>query len=163
MRIIFGPKFLDEYEYEYEYYSTPKFWTNTNNIRVSICGRIWIRIFVIRIIFKYYSNTELFVHLWVGVGVGVGREGVSSWKRGREATSSPTTSTRSGSRRRNRDEETELLENWNRGEKEIESMVFCPAKWNWDWRRGFKNAKNAKLKPTSLKMHMNMMLNCLTN
>ena len=37
---------------------------NTNNIRVSICGRIRIRIFVIRIIFEYYSNTKLFAHLW---------------------------------------------------------------------------------------------------
>ena len=63
IRIIFGPKFLDEYEYEY--YSDPKFWTNTNmnNIWVSICGQIRIRIFVIRIIFEYYSNTELFAHL----------------------------------------------------------------------------------------------------
>ena len=60
-RIIFGPKFLDEYKHEY--YSDPNFRTNTNmnNIRVSICGRI--RIIVIRIIFEYYSNTELFAHL----------------------------------------------------------------------------------------------------
>ena len=35
-----------------------------NNIRVSICGWIRIQIFVIWIIFKYYSNTELFAHLW---------------------------------------------------------------------------------------------------
>ena len=51
-------------EREYEYYSQPNFWTNTNNIWVSICGPIRIRIFVIRIIFQYYSNTELFAHLW---------------------------------------------------------------------------------------------------
>ena len=40
--IIFGPKFLDEYEY----YSDPNFWTNTNtnNIRTKIFGRIRIRI-----------------------------------------------------------------------------------------------------------------------
>ena len=43
--------------------------TNTNNIRVSICGRIRIRIFFIRIIFEYYSNTELFAHLWQCYGM----------------------------------------------------------------------------------------------
>ena len=59
-------------EYKYEYYSDPNFWTNTNtnNIRVSICGRIRIRIIVIRIIFEYYSNTELFAHLCVDNGDG---------------------------------------------------------------------------------------------
>ena len=36
-----------------------------NNIRLSICGRIRIRIFVIPIIFEYYSNTKLFAHLWL--------------------------------------------------------------------------------------------------
>ena len=30
---------------------------------ISVCGRIRIRIIVIRIIFEYYSNTELFAHL----------------------------------------------------------------------------------------------------
>ena len=42
IRIIFGPKFLDEYEYEY--YSDPNFWTNTNIILTQIFGRIQIRI-----------------------------------------------------------------------------------------------------------------------
>ena len=52
-------------EYEYEQYLDPNFWTNTNtnNIWVSICARIRIRIFVIRIKFEYYSNNELFAHL----------------------------------------------------------------------------------------------------
>ena len=44
IRIIFGPKFLDVYEYEY--YSDPNFWTNTNtnNIWTQIFGRIRVRI-----------------------------------------------------------------------------------------------------------------------
>ena len=48
--------------------------TNTNNIRTQIFGRIRIRIifgfqFVAEyeyeyLLFEYYSNTELFAHLW---------------------------------------------------------------------------------------------------
>ena len=42
-----------------------------NNFQVSICGQIRIRIFVIQIIFEYYSNTELFAHLCDGSTWGV--------------------------------------------------------------------------------------------
>ena len=51
----------------------PKFWTNTNtnNIRTQNFGRIRIRIFAIRIIFEYYSNTELFAHLWYNIIIQV--------------------------------------------------------------------------------------------
>ena len=62
IRIIFGPKFLDKYEYKW--YSDPNFWTNTNtnDIRTQIFGRIRIRIifgfqFVVEYEYEYlYSN-----------------------------------------------------------------------------------------------------------
>ena len=48
IRILFGPKFLDEYEYEY--YSDFNLWPNTNT---NICYSNNIRI-----IFEYYSLTS---------------------------------------------------------------------------------------------------------
>ena len=45
-------------EYEYEYYSVFQKWPNTNT-NTSIRPQL----------FEYYSNTELFAHLWIKLGM----------------------------------------------------------------------------------------------